>query len=138
LRDNFLSRSTSSSGSQTVVRFFMRQISDVCQHMSRRKCANAKIVADPLEKGRCANVLYIFSRFAAYLQRTTRDVRSTRGRVGVGQEPPRGQTARVWAQEFLPILDLAVVPGPHLSGLPHLLLGPTPELGEALAIRTVV
>ena len=42
LRDNFLSRATSSSGSQTVVRFFTLQISYVCQRMSSRKCADGE------------------------------------------------------------------------------------------------
>jgi hypothetical protein len=37
LRDNFLSRSSNGCGSQTVVRFFMRQLSQVCHGMSSTK-----------------------------------------------------------------------------------------------------
>ncbi len=37
LRDNLCSRSSSSSGNQTVVRFFMLRYCDVCQHMSSTK-----------------------------------------------------------------------------------------------------
>jgi hypothetical protein len=42
LRDNLLSRATSASGSQTVVRFFTLGISRICQRMSRIECTHSE------------------------------------------------------------------------------------------------
>jgi len=112
LCDNFLSRSSNSSGSQTVVRFFMCKQYDVCQRMSMKICVSPLSAAlEPKMQSAQLKTDSQNSRRSGHAQADLLipravPISSPPSPLGVGKEVPQGVRLREYGCEnFLGISD---------------------------------